>query len=58
VIQFILRKATFTLWFVLAVVFDWIEVKVFHTDTNIGLTLGILVGSFICFVVNQRKISN
>jgi hypothetical protein len=54
-IQYILRKSALLLWLVLGWLFDWIESSVFHTDTWIGLTLGILLGSLIGYAVNRPK---
>jgi hypothetical protein len=53
--QSILRKSTWLLWLVLGAAFDWIEATVFHTDTWIGLTIGILVGTYLGYILNRPK---
>jgi hypothetical protein len=57
--QSTIRKAVAcSLWFVLAAAFDWAELKLFHSRSGIGLTLGIITGGFIGYVINGPRISN
>jgi hypothetical protein len=57
--QHAIRKAVAcSLWFALAAVFDWAELKLFRSQSGIGLTLGILLGAFIGYAINGPKISN
>jgi len=49
-----LRFVGVTLWLILGVLFGWIESKIFHTDTGIGLTLGIILGGLIGYAINRR----
>jgi hypothetical protein len=52
------KTAAVSLWFVLAVVFEWIELRLFHSSSGIGLTLGIIVGGFIGYALIRPQISN
>jgi hypothetical protein len=45
------------LWLVGAVAFDWIEGRVFHTNTGIGLMLGFIIGGLAGFAMTRIKIS-
>ena len=51
------RYVGYGLWLVGAVAFDWIEGLVFHTNTGIGLVLGIVVGALAGFAMTRIKIS-
>jgi len=51
-----IKQAAWGLWIVLALVFNEIEVRVFHSDTDIGITLGAIVGLYLGFLVNGRPI--
>jgi hypothetical protein len=54
-IQFILRKAALLLWLVFGLAFNGIEARVFHTDTWIGLTIGMILGGYLGYIVNRPK---
>jgi len=56
--QSIYRWAACSLWLVLGVAFDWIEMKLFHDGGGIGLTLGIIVGGIIGHAANRPPQSN
>ena len=51
------RYVGYGLWLVGAVVFDWIEKLVFHTNTGIGLMLGFIVDGIAGFAMTRIKIS-
>jgi hypothetical protein len=52
-----LLKAAYFLWFVLGVAFDWIELKLFHSSSGIGLAVGIIFGGLVGYAINRRQLS-
>ncbi len=52
------KSVACSLWLVLAVAFGLIELKLFHSNSGVGTTLGIIIGAFIGYTLSRPLISN